>query len=150
MDELLVDVVQTQGWVDVVQLPLHQLLPLPPLYPFLRAVAALQHRRYRFYRHLRVGELPLLPRLVEKVLCKPLQVLQAKVAEPLEVLAAEHAALFLPVLLLIELGGDVRVVELSMRCSGDIFTPEVVDFFWGSDDLELVDKLQLLLRFLCP
>ena len=150
VDELPIGVDQTQGWIDVVELPLHQLLPLPPLYPFLRAVAALQHKRYRFYRHLRVGKLPLLPRLVKKVHCKPLQVLQAEVAEPLEVLPAQHAALLLPVLLLIELGAGVGVVQLPMRCSGDNLTPEVVDFFGGGDDLELVDELQLLLRSLCP
>ena len=81
------------------------------------------------------------------MLCKPLQVLQAEVAEPLEVLSAEHAALLLPVLLLIELGAGVQVVQLPMRCSGDNLTLEVVDFFGGGDDLELVDELQLLL---CP
>ena len=150
MNELPIGIDQTQGWVDVVELPLHQLLPLPPLYPVLRAIVALQHRRYRFYRHLGVGELPLLPRLVQKVLCKPLQVLQAEVAKPLEVLSAEHAALLLPILLLVELGAGVRVVELSMRYSGDNLTLEVVDFFGGGDDLELVHELQLLLCPFCP
>ena len=86
----------------------------------------------------------LLSRLVEKVLRKPLQVLQAKVAETLEVFLAEHAALLLPVLFLVELGGGVRVVELPVHCAGDYVTSEVVGFFWGSDDLEL------LLRPLCP
>ena len=84
------------------------------------------------------------------MLCKPLQVLQAEVAKPLEVLAAEHAALLLPVLLLVELGAGVGVVELSMHCSGDNLAPEVVDFFGGGDDLELIDELQLLLHSLCP
>ena len=88
--------------------------------------------------------------MVEKVLCKPLQVLQAEVAKPLEVLAAEHAALLLPILLLVELGAGVGVVQLPMRCSGDNLTPEVVDFIRGGDDRELVDELQLLLRPLCP
>ena len=82
--------------------------------------------------------------------CKPLQVLQAEVVEPLEVLPAQHAALLLPVLLLVELGAGVGVVQLSMRCSGDNLTPEVVDFFGGVDDLQLVHKLQLLLCPLCP
>ena len=82
--------------------------------------------------------------------CKPLQVLQAEVAEPLEVLLAQYAALLLSVLFLVELGANVGVVELSMRYSGDDLAPKVVDFFGGSDDLELVDKLQLLLRPLCP
>ena len=126
------------------ELPLHQLLPLSPLHPLLRVVATLQHRRYQFDRHLGVEELPLLPRLVEKVLGKPLQVLQA------EVLAAQHAALLLPVLLLVELGRGVRVVELPVHCAGDDFTLKVVNFFGGSDDLERVDELQLLLRPLCP
>ena len=103
-----------------------------------------KHRRYGFYRHLGVGELPLLSRLVEKVHCKPLQVLQAEVAEPLQLLAAQQAALLLPVLLLVELGAGVGVVQLTMRCSGDNLTLEVVDFFGGGDDL------QLLLRPLCP
>ena len=82
--------------------------------------------------------------------CKPLQVLQAEVAEPLEVLTAKHVALVLPVLLLVEFGAGVGVVQLPMRCSRDNLTPEVVDFFGGGDDLELVDELQLLLRSLCP
>ena len=82
--------------------------------------------------------------------CKPLQVLQAEVAEPLEVLTAEHAALLLSILLLVELGASVGVVQLPMRYSGDNLTLEVVDFFGGGDDLELVDKLQLLLRPFCP
>ena len=145
MDELSISVDQTQGWIGVVELPLHQLLPLPSLYPVHRAIAALQHRRYRFYRHYGIGELLLLPRLVEKVLCKPLQVLQAEVAEPLEVLPAEHAAFLLPVLLLVELGGGVGVVEFPVHCARDNVTPEVVDFFGGGDDLELVDELELLL-----
>ena len=85
-----------------------------------------------------------------KVHCKPLQVLQAEVAEPLEVLVAQQAALLLPVLLLVELGAGVRVVQLTMRCFGDNLTPEVVDFFEGGDDLQLVHELQLLLRPLCP
>ena len=91
----------------------------------------------------------LLPRLVEKMLRKPLQVLQAEVTEPLEVLPTEHAALLLPVFLLVELGGGVWVVELLVRCARDNLILEVVDFFGGGDDLELVDKLQLLLRP-CP
>ena len=73
--------------------------------------------------------------------CKPLQVLQAEVAEPLEVLAAQHAALLLLVLLLVELGAGVRVVQLPIRCSGDNLTLEVVDFFGGGDDLQLVHEL---------
>ena len=117
MDELPIGVDQTQGWVDVVELSLHQLLPLPSLYPVLRAIAALQHRQYRFYRHLGVGELSLLPKLVEKVLRKPLQVLHAEVVEPLEVLPVEHVALLLLILLLVELGRGVRVVKLPMRCA---------------------------------
>ena len=88
--------------------------------------------------------------MVEKKLRKPLHVLQAKVAEPLEVLPAQHAALLLPVLLLVELRAGVQVVELPMRCSGDYLSLEVVDFFEGGDDLELVHELELLLRPLCP
>ena len=149
MDELPIGVDQTQGWVNDVELLLQQLLPLPSLYPVLRAVVALQHRRYLFYCHLGVGKLSLLPRLVEKVLCKPLQVLQAEVAEPLEVLPAQHAALLLPILLLIELGRGVGVVKLLVCCVGDYLTPKVVDFFGGGDDLELVDELELLHRPLC-
>ena len=84
------------------------------------------------------------------MLRKPLQVLQAEVAKPLEVLPAKHATLLLLVLLLVELGAGVRVVQLSMRCSGDDMAPEVVDFFGGNDDLELVDELQLLLHPLRP
>ena len=84
------------------------------------------------------------------MLRKPFQVLQAEVAEPLEILPAKHAALLLLVLLLVELGRGVEVVELPVRCAGDNLTPEVVDFFGGGDDLELVDKLQLFLRPLCP
>ena len=84
------------------------------------------------------------------MLSKPLQVLQAKIAEPLEVLPAQYAALLLPILLLIELGAGVWVVELPMHCSGDYLTPEVVDFFGGGNDLELVHELELLLRPLCP
>ena len=84
------------------------------------------------------------------MLGKPLQVLQAEVAEPLEVLLAEHAALLLPVLFLVELGRGVRVVELPVHCARDNLTLEVVDFFGGGDDLELVDELQLLLCHLCP
>ena len=37
-----------------------------------------------------------------------------------------------------------------MRCAQDNLTPEVVDFFGGGDDLELVDELELLLPPLCP
>ena len=83
------------------------------------------------------------------MLCKPLQVLQAEDAKPLEVLPAEYAALLLLVLLLVELGGGVQVVELPERCARDNLTPEDVDFFGGGDDLELIDKLELLLRPLC-
>ena len=50
------------------------------------------------------------------MLGKPLQVLQAKVAEPLEVLTAEHATLLLPVLFLVELGGGVLLIELGGAC----------------------------------
>ena len=79
--------------------------------------------------------------MVEKVPGKPLQVLEAEVTEPLEVLAAQHAALLLPVFLLVELGGGAQVVELPMCCARDDLTPEVVDFFGGGDELQLVDEL---------
>ena len=54
-----------------------------------------------------------------------------------------------PILLLVELGAGVGVVQLPMRCSGDKLTPEVVDFCGGGDDLEHVHELQFLLSPFC-
>ena len=79
------------------------------------------------------------------MLCEPLEVFEGEIAEPLEVLPAQHAALLLPVFLLIELGVYVGVVQLSVGCASDDLTPEVVDVFRGYDDLQLVHELQLLL-----
>ena len=98
---------ETQGGVNVVQLPLHQLLSLSPLHPLLRVVAALQHRRNSLDGHLRIREILLLSGVIEKVLCKPLEVFEGEIAEPLEVLLAQQAALLLLVFLLVELGISV-------------------------------------------
>jgi hypothetical protein len=148
MDKLPLSVHQPQIWVDVVKLLLDELLPLPLLHPLFRAVAALQHRGDGLDGDLRVGELLLLPRLVEEVLCQPLEVVEGEVPQPLEVLVTQEAALLLPVLLLIKLFTGIRVDELPVSCSRDDFTLEVVNVLWGSDYLQLIGELQFLLCIL--
>ena len=79
------------------------------------------------------------------MLCEPLEVFEGEIAEPLEVLLAQHAPLLLPIFLLVELDVCVGVVQLPVGYVTNDLTPEVVDVFRGGDDLQLVHEIELLL-----
>ena len=84
-------VVEAKTWLQLVELPPDDDLPLLPLQPLLRTIAILKHSQGLLYCDLRVPQDSALPRPPEDVKDQFPVILLIAVAKPLEELSAQNS-----------------------------------------------------------